>query len=165
MGKIMRAAKFLFVSIILASPALAQPQSLGIYAEWGSFIHDNPRRCYAIAAPHRSPRPRAWRPFASISYWPQRGVRGQLHIRLSREKRPGSAVILRIDDRSFQLIGGGNNAWAPHARADAEIIAALRRGLDMSVETRSTTGGRVRDQYRLRGAATAIDAATIACAR
>jgi hypothetical protein len=151
----------------LAAPALAQPQpqSLGIYAEWGSFTQDNPRRCYAIAGPHRSPRPRAWRPFASVSYWPQRGVRGQLHIRLSRAKRPGSAVILRVDDRSFQLIGGGNNAWAPNARADAEIVATIRRGLEMSVETRSTTGGRVRDQYRLRGAATAIDAAAIACAR
>ena len=73
--------------------------------------------------------------------------------------------MLRIDDRTFQLIGGGANAWAPDRRADAEIIAAMRGGLNMTVETRSERGALVRDFYRLRGAATAIDAAAIACAR
>jgi hypothetical protein len=35
----------------------------------------------------------------------------------------------------------------------------------MSVETRSVRGATVRDFYLLRGAATAIDAAAIACTR
>ena len=161
----MRAAPLAFLFLIIAVPAAAERSPLGVFGEWGSFTEDNPRRCFAIAEPHRSPKARGWRPFASIAFWPARGVRNQLHFRLSREKRPGSAVILRIDDGSFQLIGGGNTAWAPNPRADAQIITAMRRGLDMTVETRSTTGRRVRDQYRLRGAATAIDAAAIACAR
>ena len=88
-----------------------------------------------------------------------------MHFRLSREKRPRSAVLLRIDDRTFQLVGGGADAWAPDARADAEIVAAMRSGVQMRVETRSVRGLRVRDHYQLRGAATAIDAAAIACAR
>jgi len=79
-------------------------------------------------------------------------------------KRPQSAVLLRIDERTFQLVGGGNNAWAPDARADAEIVAAMRTGIDLAIETRSVTGALIRDQYQLRGAATAIDAAAIACA-
>ena len=74
-------------------------------------------------------------------------------------------MLLRIDGRAFQLIGGGREAWAPDARADAEIQAAMRTGLALVVETRSTQGLIVRDFYRLRGAATAIDAAAIACAR
>ena len=41
----------------------------------------------------------------------------------------------------------------------------MRTGLALVVETRSTQGLIVRDLYRLRGAATAIDAAAIACAR
>ena len=109
--------------------------------------------------------PQGWQPFASVGQWPGRGRAGQLHIRLSREKRPGSAVLLRIDGRAFQLIGGGRDAWAPDARGDIEIQAAMRTGLDLIVETRSTQGLIVRDQYRLRGAATAIDAAALACAR
>ena len=74
-------------------------------------------------------------------------------------------MLLRIDGRAFQLVGGGRDAWAPDARADADIQAAMRSGLAMVVETRSTQGLIVRDLYRLRGAATAIDAAAIACAR
>lgn len=159
----MRAAIFFLILLGLAGEALAQRQSLGIFQLWGAFRE--PGRCYAIAEPYRSPRPEAWRPFASVGYWPGRGVRSQVHFRLSREKRPGSAVLLRIDDLTFQLQGGGNNAWAPDRRADADIVAAMRTGLEMAVETRSVSGAFIRDSYRLRGAATAIDAAAIACAR
>jgi hypothetical protein len=87
-----------------------------------------------------------------------------VHIRLSRQKRQGSAILLRIDDRTFQLAGGGINAWAPDAQADGEIVRAIRMGVGMSVETRSIRGALVRDYYQLRGAATAIDAAAVECA-
>ena len=147
----------------LASPALAQRESLGIFSLWGAFREEG--RCFAIAQPFQSPRPEGWQPYASISYQPARGIRGQLFVRLSREKRPGSAVLLRIDGRSFQLVAGARDAWAPDARADAEIRTAMRTGLEMVVETRSIRGALVRDLYRLRGAATAIDAAAIACNR
>ena len=40
----------------------------------------------------------------------------------------------------------------------------MRTGIDLVVETRSIRGLLVRDRYRLRGAATAMDAAAIACA-
>jgi hypothetical protein len=73
-------------------------------------------------------------------------------------------VLLRIDDRTFQLVAGGADAWASDPRADAEIVAAMRTGIDMTVETRSERGALVRNYYQLRGAATAIDAAAIACA-
>ncbi|MGA9581500.1 MAG: hypothetical protein WBR13_05990 [Allosphingosinicella sp.] len=147
----------------LAAPALAQPQSLGIFGAWGAFR--GPERCYAVAEPDKPPRPGDGRGFASVGYWPARAVGGQAYFRLSRSKREGSAVILRIDDRTFQLRGGGPDAWAADPAADSEIVSAMRIGIEMSIETRSASGGRVRDSYRLRGAATAIDAAAIACAR
>ena len=153
----MRGRNFLFVSLALAAPAAAQQQSLGIFGTWGAFAGDE--RCHAIAEPWQAPAAEGWRPFVASGTWPGRNISGQLHVRLSREKRAGSAVLLRIDGRAFQLRGGGRDAWAPDARADEEIVAAMRTGLEMTVETRSTAGRLVRDQYRLRGAATAIDAA------
>lgn len=145
-----------------AAPVMAQPQPLGAFGNWAAFRDG--ARCYAIAQPHQSPRAQGWQPFASVGIWPGRSRTGQLHIRLSREKRQGSAVLLRVDGRAFQLIGGGRDAWAPDGRADAEIQAAMRTGLDLVVETRSAQGLLVRDQYRLRGAATAMDAAAVGCA-
>jgi hypothetical protein len=147
----------------LATPAAAQQQSLGIFGTWGAFR--GPDRCHAIAEPYQPPRAGDGRGFASVGYWPARAVGGQAFFRLSRAKREGSAVLLRIDDRTFQLRGGGADAWAADPAADAEIVSAMRTGIEMSVETRSASGALVRDSYRLRGAATAIDAAAIACAR
>lgn len=145
-----------------AAPALAQPQTLGVFGGWGAFRDGG--RCYAITQPREAAEAQGGQPFASVGIWPGRRG-GQLHIRLSREKRQGSAVLLRIDGRAFQLVGGGYDAWAPDARADAEIQAAMRTGLALVVETRSAQGLIVRDLYGLRGAATAIDAAALACAR
>jgi hypothetical protein len=149
--------------ITLAAPVLAQKQSLGVFGTWGAFRA--PDRCYAIAEPIQTPRPGDGPAFASVGYWPTRATGGQAFFRLSRAKRGGSAVLLRIDDRTFQLRGGGADAWAADPAADAELVSAMRTGIEMSVETRSASGGLVRDSYRLRGAATAIDAAAIACAR
>ncbi|MBV8687450.1 MAG: hypothetical protein JOZ90_14530 [Alphaproteobacteria bacterium] len=150
----------LFLSLGVAAPVAAQQDSLGIFSQWGAFR--DARRCYAVAQPE-GPRPDG--AFAAVSWWPGTGVRGQVHFRLDRGKRQGSALLLRIDARTFQLIGGGEDAWAPDARADAEIVAAMRTGIDMSLETRAEGGALIRNLYRLRGAASAMDAAAIGCAR
>lgn len=157
-------AIFFLILLTVTAPAAAQRDALGIFFRWGAFQEPSPRKCFAMAQPVRSARQIGWRPFASVNFSPERAVQSQLHLRLSRKKREGSVVILKIDGRSFQLIGAGADAWAPNPRADAAIVAAMRTGMNMSVETRSERGGRVRDYYQLRGAASAIDAAAVACA-
>lgn len=154
--------RLLLLLLAGAAPAAAQ-QPLGVYGLWGAFRAAD--RCYAIAEPEQPARPGDGRAYASVGYWPQRGLRGQLYFRFRQPKRPGSAVLLRIDDRTFQLRGGGGSAWGADSAADAEIVAAMRTGIEMTVETRAAGGHALRDTYRLRGAATAIDAAAIACAR
>lgn len=152
---------FALLVLVVAARAAAQQQSLGVFGLWGVFAEK--ARCYAIAEPQGAARANAGRAFASAGWWPGRGARGQIHFRLSQPKRAGSAILLRIEDRTFQLTGRGVDAWATDARADAEIVAAMRTGLQMSVETRGERGALIRDSYNLRGAATALDAAAIAC--
>ena len=156
-------ALFILFSLGFAVPTASRAEALGIFGLWGAFGEKD--RCHAIAEPQRTARNSSRGAYASVGWWPARGVRGQVHFRLSQAKRPGSAILLRIDARTFQLAGGGSAAWAPDARADADIVAAMRTGLEMTIETRSQGGSVVRDLYALRGAATAIDAAAIACAR
>lgn len=158
----LRPIQFVIFVAGFAVSAAAQQRPLGVFGLWGAF--QDAARCYAIAQPVESS-VRGTRPFMSVGYWPRRPGGGQLHIRLSGEKRAESAVLLRIDVRTFQLIGRGWDAWAPDGRADAELLAAMRTGVAMSVETRSRSGRRLRDRYRLRGAPSAIDAAALACAR
>ncbi len=156
----MRSAALLFA--LLATPALAR-ESLGVFDSWGAFTDASPLHCYAIAQPAQSGGASRWRPFASVSTWPGKGVRGQLHIRLSRERDPQSRVTLSVGERRFELVAGNADAWAPDARTDSAIVAAIRSSRSMSVETLAKTGAPFADVYALRGAATAIDAATLGC--
>lgn len=158
-----RAACFFLFLLGLAVPAAAAAEALGIFGLWGAFAEKD--RCHAISEPQRTARNNPRGAFASVGWWPGRGIRGQVSFRLSGTKRAGSAVLLRIDERTFQLAGGGSNAWAPDARADADIVTEMRTGVEMTIETRSERGALIRDIYALRGAATAVDAAAIACAR
>lgn len=154
----------LAIASSLAATAYAR-EPLGIFGHWGAFQDTKPLRCYAIAEPDERRRGAGWSPFAAVSHWPGKGARNQLHIRLRKKKERGAPVTLRVDGRSFALVAGGADAWAPDPRSDAEIVAAIRGGTEMRVQTKGEDGRRLVDVYALRGAATAIDAAALACAR
>lgn len=144
-----------------AAQPLAARDSLGVFESWAAFRDAAPRRCYAIARPQTSAA--APGASASVATWPDRKVRGQVHIVLSREAAPGSPVRLKVGSREFALIAKGRNAWGADARMDAEIVAALRSASSMSVTARGPRGA-FADRYALAGAATAMDAASIGCA-
>ncbi len=148
---------------VVATPALART-SLGSFGDWAAFRDDSPWRCFAIAEPARG-RGTKWRPFASVASWPQAGVRGQFYARLGQERRAGSAVTLTVDDRKFALVAGEADVWAPDARSDAAIVAAMRSARSMSIASVAVTGRSFTETYLLKGAATAIDAAALGCAR
>lgn len=151
--------------LLLVAPPLRARDSLGIFERWGAFRDARPERCYAIAEPDRPGSPGAdWRPFASVAFWPRLGQRNQLHLRLSRARLPNAPVQLVIGERRFELLGGIADAWAPHPRVDAAIVAAMRSADTMTVTSRAANGP-IRDRYRLRGAASAIDAAALGCSR
>ncbi|MXO73853.1 hypothetical protein GRI40_01265 [Altererythrobacter aerius] len=150
--------------LLVAMPAVAR-DSLGVYDSWGAFRDPAVPRCYAIAKAQPSKARRDAQPFAAIGYWPTRGVRGQVSFSLSRSAAPAPAPVLRIGNARFDLKGSGRQAWASDKSVDAAIVAAMRAGATMSVSAWDTRGNRFTDRYRLEGAATAMDAATVGCAR
>ena len=154
----------LFLILLLAACPLAARDSLGVFGNWGAFRDPDVPRCYAIAAADSSRNRRDFEPYASVGTWPDRQVRGQVHFRLSRELSSNPRVRLAIGGQRFDLTGGGNDAWASDAGADAAIVAALRGGSTMSVSATDNRGNRFTDRYTLSGAATALDAASVGCA-
>jgi hypothetical protein len=145
--------------VATTAPAMAR-DTIGVWNRWAAFSDPSPRRCFAIAQPV-DPDHRAG--FASVSNWPGQNIRGQLHIRLSRGRAGNARVTLSIGERRFELVAGTDDAWAPDSRTDAAIIAAMRSGRSMSVEGLGRDGSAFADVYALSGAATAIDAAALAC--
>jgi hypothetical protein len=150
--------------LLLAGPGLAR-DTLGVFNSWAAFRDADPRRCYAIAQPdHIEGTGSGWHAFASVATWPALGKRNQVHLRLSRRYGGGRAPVLQVGDERFPLIAGGADAWAPDSRTDATIVAAMRSAVGMMVIA-DGAGGPIRDAYRLKGAATAIDAAQLGCAK
>ena len=160
----------LAVLLLLAVAApLQAKQSLGVFGDWGAF-RDELRtgggpRCYAIAMPAPSRLQRDHEPYATIATWPRRNIRGQVHLRLSRTIRANAAITLIVSGKRFALSGSGADAWAQDRGGDAAIVAAMRSAGSMTVSSTDTSGRRFSNTYTLDGASSAMDAATIACAR
>ena len=152
-------------AIFLATPALAR-DSLGMFQSWGAFRDPGVPRCYAISM---ADKPRGakfeYQAYADVGHWPKRALRNQVHFRLSRRLAPATPIRLRIDKQDFVLTGGGGDAWATDRRMDAAIVAALRSGKAMRIRARAADGREINDFYPLPGAASAIDAAALGCAR
>ena len=161
----MRARIFwLALAPLLISAAPAERVALGIFSRWGAFRDANPPRCFAIATPEARGSG-SWRSFASVAIWPRERINGQIHFRLREPRAPRSPVRLIFGDKSFPLVAGSVDAWAPGPRADAAIVAAMRSGTSMRIAWVSKDGRNRSDGYLLKGVATAIDAAALGCAR
>ncbi len=152
------------LACLVAMPASAR-DSLGLYGTWGAFRDPAVPRCYAIAMAEPSTKQRDYQPYASVGTWPRRALRGQIHFRLSRKLAAGARITLAIGDRRFDLVGGGGDAWPADARMNAAVLAAMRSAESMTVSARGANGGGFSNTWPLAGAASAMDAAAIGCAR
>ena len=148
----------LAAALVLAPAAALAKESLGVFGQWGAFRDLAAGRCYAIAKPSRGAGS------AAVGVWPDRGVRGQVHLRLSRPADRTRDAALVIGSRRIDLVVRGRNAWTANRRADAAAIAAMRSEGSMRVMARGANGRRFTDRYLLDGVATAIDAARVGCA-
>ena len=150
-------------TLALATP-LAARDSLGVFSNWGAFRDTEVPRCYAIAMAAPSRLQRDNDPYVSIGTWPKRQIRNQLHLRVSRNLAAAPKMTLKIGNRTFKLTGAGPNAWAQNRQMDAAMVAAMRSAGSMTVSASDNRGRRFSNTYDLNGAATAMDAATVACA-
>ncbi len=157
--------KLIAVAALTLAAPLAAKDSLGVFSDWGAFRDPSLPRCYAIAMPEDSRARRDFEPFATIGTWPRQNIRGQVHFRLSRQLAQRPRITLSIGAKSFQLTGGGGDAWAEDRTMDAAIVAAMRSASRMTVRATGANGRRFSDTYSLSGAATAMDAATLSCSR
>lgn len=160
----MRAPVLALLALAIAAPAAAR-DALGMFDSWGAFRDPAVPRCYAIAKALPSLKRRDFQPYADVAFWPRAQVRGQVHFRLSRKLATGAAITLSIGGQRLRLAGGGADAWAADKRMDAAIVAAMRSAGEMTVSARDAAGNGFSNSWTLTGAATAMDAAQIGCAR
>lgn len=145
--------------LLLATPAVAA-QLVGIYGQWGAFADTDKARCHAIAtaAAEDGKRPDG---YLSVVLTPK--AMPQVYARLSRPMSANAGISLTVEGRRFRLSGSGRDAFARNAQMDKALIAAMRSARSLSIETLGADGRALVDSYSLSGAASAIDAARLAC--
>lgn len=158
-------AVFLGCCMATISAPIAAKDSLGIFNSWGAFRDPNVPRCYAIAESEEITGKAERKSYVSVGFWPKRSIRAQIHVRLSRDRSSNSRVMVSIGGRRFQLTANRSEGWSQDKRMDSAIIAALRSANSMTIESTGRDGRPIVDAYPLRGAATAIDAASLGCSR
>ena len=162
----------LLLLILFPTATAAARERIGIYEGWGAY-RDEPgsdpaarssARCFAIARPERSVKRRGASPFLSVASWPSLRRSREVHVRLSAPRGPRAPLLLDVAGRQFRLAGEGADGWATGAAMDRAIVAAIRMGTTLTVRSSGRDGRSIVEVYELKGAASAIDAATIACA-
>lgn len=103
-------------------------------------------------------------PVAGFTFTPDHSRWGEFHVRLSRMPRSDASVMLKVGDQPFLLAARGGWAWSRGPLQAQAIIAAVRDGAAMRIDSRNVAGVRFSDPYLLDGAPTAIDAAAARCA-
>jgi hypothetical protein len=160
----MRRCWLLFSLLLVAAPAAAK-DSLGVFDDWGAFRDPAVPRCYAITAAEKDKAGGPYEAYADVGTWPRRNIRGQVHFRTSREMAKNSRISLFLGGKRYELTGGGADAWTKDGRMEAAVVAAMRSAEEMSLSAIDVAGRRFTDRYSLKGAPTAMDAATVGCAR
>ena len=153
--------RWLALVALIATAPLAAKESLGVFADWAAFRDVETPRCYAIAQYTTDEDETG---YTTVGTWPELDVRGQVHVRLSRETLPGARVRMRVGSRRFDLTAQGQQAWSKNKAMDAAIIAAMRSARTMRVSSVGMDRRAFADTYTLEGAATAMDAALVGCA-
>jgi hypothetical protein len=135
------------------------PEALGQFGQWGAFRGGDATHCYAIAQPARARRDEP--AYITVSSWPARRLFRQIHVRF--RGAAGDGATLTIGERRFPIATAGADGW-PSPTDGRQIVRLVREGGALRVTAR-IDGRRSSDTYALAGAASAIDAADLACLR
>lgn len=156
--------KLVFVVLITVSTAALAGRGTVLSAGGAWAAIDRGDVCEALSRSQRvMPKGQA-QPVAGLSFTPDHRRWGEFHVRLSHMPRGDASVMLDIGGQPFLLATRGGWAWSRGPMQAEAIIASMRQGTTMRVESRDVGGTRFTDPYLLDGAPTAIDAAAARCA-
>jgi len=101
---------------------------------------------------------------AIISHRPKENRIGEASFQAGYTFKRGSQPTATVDGKTtFKLFTQGGHAWAFDAKADKELIAAMRAGGKLVVKGTSSRGTLTTDTYSLKGFTAALKAINKAC--
>jgi len=163
-------AKALALAVLAAGGGPAHPQGTqvaGVHGAWTLHVNGEAanRLCFVSAAPQRSTPQITNRATAMfyITAWPADGVAAEASVKLGYTVKTQSKVAITIGTDTFKLTPKEERAFVPDAVQEARLIAAMRKGSEMTVQAVPARGQMTTDSYSLAGIAEALKAMAEAC--
>lgn len=144
-----------FGSIVFpAASVMALPKLAQSFGDWRVFFveqQDGDRLCYIGSLPVKKEGNYSKRGDAYVLVTDKGGNRDEVSVSSGYPYKENQDVKLQIGQRSFDLFGKGEMAWAYDTKADMEIVKELIRGADLVVRGTSWKGTSSKDTYSLTG--------------
>lgn len=98
-----------------------------------------------------------------VTAWPKDKVAAEISVNVGYPLRKKSTVALTVQGKTFKLFPHGERAYVADAKEEAQLIAALKSGGEMTVKAISERGTHTTDVYPLAGLADALQALATSC--
>lgn len=156
-----------------ASSAMAQESTnrVATKTDWSVFTEDSPKECWGVSKPKETVNSRDGQPVSVrrgdillfVTFRPGAGANGEISFTGGYPFANGSTVKVDIDGTGYELFTDGEWAWPGSVSADAEILAAMKRGATAILTAQSGRGTQTKDTFSLRGFTAAMEEAEARC--
>ena len=98
-----------------------------------------------------------------VTHRPHKKVKGEIGVYVGYPLKTNSIVTVDVDGQKFKLYTEDDTAWVESGKAEAKLVAAMRKGRKMTVRGTSKRGTKTTDSYSLKGFTRAHKAINRAC--
>ena len=145
---------------------------VAVVTDWSVFVETDPaRECWGVARPSGSVNTRDGQEvevqrgdtLLFVAYRPASGVSGEIAFTGGYPFAEDSTVTMEIGPDRFEMFTRGEFAWPASGEDDAQIVAAMRRGREVTLTGRSARGTQTEDTFSLMGFTAALEEAEGRC--
>lgn len=184
MGRRSRCGGAAVAALLLAGAAAAQDQAaeappegasdnrVAVATDWSVFVETDPAlECWGVSGPQATVNRREGEEvevsrgdiLLFVAYRPAAGVAGEVSFTGGYPFAEDSTVTMEIGPDRFEMFTRGEFAWPVSNEDDARIVAAMRRGREVTLTGRSARGTQTEDTFSLMGFTSALEEAQSRC--
>ncbi len=159
-----------YILLLLPVAAVAQepaPALIEKHDDWRGYtlIEPTGKICYLVSKPTQTTGSYVQRAsiHAFITHRPTLKAMDEFTFNAGYTYKKDSSVKVDIDGRSFNLVTGEERAWTETLSMDKALVAAMKKGNNMTVQGISNQGTPTIDTFSLRGFTATYDATKAAC--
>jgi invasion protein IalB len=143
---------------------------LGQFGDWGAYkaTPNGKEVCFALSKPTKGvtdPPGRNRDPaYAFVSTRPAEKVKNEVSIIVGYPQKPGVEATATIDGSAhYAMYTQDDGAWVKNAAEEPQMVAAMRKGSELVVQSVSSHGTKTTDTYSLKGISDALDKVAAEC--